>query len=90
MVVANMINMLCRIVWCWVFIRGYFARKAVGFGLLELLPAPVTVVAAAVTSQVVKRFVSSSASGLAPVGARDALVELVKLSAVAVPFVAVV
>ena len=90
LVVANMINMLCRIVWCWVFIRGYFARKAVGFGLLEMLPAPVTVVAAAVTSQVVKRFVSSSVSGLAPVGARDALVELVKLSAVAVPFVAVV
>ncbi len=90
LVVANMINMLCRIVWCWVFIREYFARKAVGFGLLEMLPTPVTVVAAAVTSQVVKGVVSSSASGLGPVGARDALVELVKLAAVAIPFVAVV
>ncbi len=90
LVVANMINMMCRIVWCWVFIRGYFARKGVGFGLLEMLPTPVTVVAAAITSRVVKGFVSSSASELAPVGARDALVGLVKLAAVALPFLVVV
>lgn len=90
LVVANRINMACRIVWCAVFIRRYFAGKGVAFGLLELLPSPGAVAAAVVTSQVAKRVVASPAAGASPMGARDALVELVKLAAVALPFVVAV
>jgi len=90
LVVANRINMACRIVWCGVFIRRYFASKGVAFGVLELLPSPGAVGAAVVTSQVVKRVVASPTTGSSPTGAREALVELVKLAAVALPFVVAV
>ena len=87
LVVANMINMACRIAWCWMFIKGYFARKGSVFGLVAVLPSPSSVAAAAVTSQVVRRVVVTS---VAPASARDALVGLIKLAAVALPFVVVV
>ncbi|KAH6842206.1 Rft protein-domain-containing protein [Chaetomium sp. MPI-CAGE-AT-0009] len=87
LVVANGINMACRIVWCVGFIRGYFGRKGIRFELLGVMPSPGAMLAAAVTSQVVRRVV---ASGGSPVGAREAVVELVKVAAVAVPFVVAV
>ncbi|KAK4120141.1 Rft-1-domain-containing protein [Parathielavia appendiculata] len=87
LVVANGVNMACRIVWCAVFIRRYFAAKGVGFDLTEVLPSPGCVLAGALVSQVVKRAVASVE---APIGAPKAVEELVKLAAVALPFVLVV
>jgi len=85
LVVANSINMLCRIVWCVVFIRGYFARTEVEFELLDLMPNPFGLLAAVVSSQVVRRFVQT-AGEMAP-GAKQAIVELARVAAVALPFV---
>lgn len=92
LVVANGINMLCRIVWCAAFIERYFARKGVPFSVLSVLPSPGAFLAGAVTSQVVRRLVPSAAAvaSEAPRGAKEAVVELVKVAAVAVPFVLVV
>jgi oligosaccharide translocation protein RFT1 len=87
LVFANGVNMVCRIVWCTGFIRGYFGRKGVKFEVLAVLPSPGAVLAGAFTSQVVKRVVVSAATGEAPAGAREALVELVQVAAIAVPFV---
>ncbi|KAK3291430.1 Rft protein-domain-containing protein [Chaetomium fimeti] len=84
LVVANGINMACRIVWCVGFIKGYFGRTGLRFEVLGVMPSPGAMLAAAVTSQVVKRVVASGAS---PGGAREAVVELVKVAVVAVPFV---
>lgn len=92
LVVANGVNMACRIVWCGVFIERYFARRGVKFELLGLMPSPGALLAGAVTSKVVKRVVSSAASITAEtsVSAKEAVVELVKVAAVALPFVIVV
>jgi oligosaccharide translocation protein RFT1 len=87
LVVANGVNMACRIVWCAVFIRRYFGKQGVGFDVSEVMPSPAAVLAGAVTSQLMKRVVAS-AEALA--GAREALVELIKMAAVALPFVLVV
>ncbi|KAK4142736.1 Rft protein-domain-containing protein [Dichotomopilus funicola] len=86
LVVANGINMACRIVWCGVFIRRHFAQKGVGFELLGVLPSAGSMLAGAVASQLVKQIVASGAQG----NAKAALIELVKLTAVAVPFVVAV
>ncbi|KAK4151223.1 oligosaccharide translocation protein RFT1 [Chaetomidium leptoderma] len=94
LVVANGINMACRIVWCGVFIRGYFSSSSggtTGLEVLAVMPSPGAMLAGAVTSQVVRRVVGSAVSGAAPpAGAREAVVELVQLAAVALPFVMVV
>jgi oligosaccharide translocation protein RFT1 len=84
LVVANGVNMACRIVWCAVFIKRYFGKQGVGFDVNQVMPSPGAVLAGAVASQVVKRAVASAET---PAGAREALVELVKLAAVALPFV---
>jgi oligosaccharide translocation protein RFT1 len=87
LVVANGVNMACRVVWCAVFIRRYFGKQGVGFDVSEVMLSPAAVLAGAVTSQLMKRVVASAE---APAGAREALVELVKMAAVALPFVLVV
>lgn len=87
LVVANGINMACRIVWCTVFIRGYFRRKGVPVDALAALPHPAALLAGAVASQAVRRVVGVGAEGQALGGAREVVVELVKVAAVAVPFV---
>lgn len=43
LVLANIVNMLCRIVWSVVFIRGFFARHGGSLSLRKLLPVPVIV-----------------------------------------------
>lgn len=87
LVLANSVNMGCRIAWCTVFIRRYFAREAdTGFDLLGVLPSSAAVLAGAVASQVVK----AVGSGEAPAGAKEAIAELIKVAAVALPFVIVV
>jgi len=83
LVVANGINMACRITWCVVFIKGYFATHGVEFDLLEIMPKPMGLLAGAVASQMVKRVIVTVASP----GAREAVIELVKVAAVALPFV---
>ena len=88
LVVANAVNMLCRIVWCAVFIERYFASKGVRFEVLGVMPSPGALLAGVVTSQVVKRVVTSTgALGGSPGTAREAVVELVKVAGVALPFV---
>ncbi|KAK4033557.1 Rft protein-domain-containing protein [Parachaetomium inaequale] len=86
LVFANGINMVCRIVWCVVFIKRYFRWRGVSFEVWGVLPAPEAVLAGAFTSHVVRRVVVSAASGEAPAGAREAVVELIQVAAVAVPF----
>jgi oligosaccharide translocation protein RFT1 len=90
LVVANGINMACRIVWCAVFITRYFKGRGTRFEVLGVMPSPGAMLAGAVTSQVVRRVVVSATSGQGPTSARDAVVELARLAAVALPFVIVV
>ncbi|KAK0640708.1 oligosaccharide translocation protein RFT1, variant [Cercophora newfieldiana] len=85
LVVANCINMLCRIVWCAVFIRGYFARTGVDFELLDLMPDPYGILAAVISSQLVKRFTHTG--GDTTPGAAEAIVKLIRAATVALPFV---
>ncbi|KAK0733072.1 oligosaccharide translocation protein RFT1, variant [Lasiosphaeria miniovina] len=89
LVVANAINMLCRIAWCAVFISRYFRRAGAPLDLLGgVMPKPIAVAAAVVTSQLVKRVITSSADSPLP-GARQAIGDLVRVALVALPFVAV-
>jgi oligosaccharide translocation protein RFT1 len=92
LVLANEINMACRIVWCGVFISRFFRRKGVmGFGLLDVLPNPVAFLAGVVTSQALKMSVAVvDAEAPAAGNARELIVELFKAAAVAVPFLMVV
>jgi len=87
LVVANSINMACRIVWCVAFIRGYFRRAGVEFEFLDLLPRPLGVLAAGVASQAVRRLVGMA--GEVPLGASQVVMQLVRVAAVALPFVAI-
>jgi oligosaccharide translocation protein RFT1 len=74
-------------VWCTVFIRWYFARRGLKFDLLSVMPGPGTVLAGAVASPLVRRV----GAGEGPVtGARDAIVQLTRLAAVALPFLLLV
>ncbi|KAK0617521.1 oligosaccharide translocation protein RFT1, variant [Immersiella caudata] len=85
LVAANSINMLCRILWCLAFIRAYFGRLGVEFELLDLMPDPLGVLAAIISSQLVKR-ITHVTWDTAP-GATQAIVELVRVATVALPFV---
>ena len=40
LVLANIVNMLCRIVWSVTFIRDFFSKRGSSFSLQRLLPAP--------------------------------------------------
>ncbi|EPE04505.1 oligosaccharide translocation protein rft1 [Ophiostoma piceae UAMH 11346] len=83
LVVANIINMTCRIVWCVVFISKYFStRGSAGFfsdTARTLLPHPASSLAAVVTNQAVQRLVVPA------VGAMAQIIQLVKILVVAVP-----
>ncbi|KAK7430691.1 Oligosaccharide translocation protein rft1 [Neonectria magnoliae] len=56
LVVANMINMFCRIVWSSVFIHRFFRRHGVDFGFRTLLPDGATSVTAPVATALVLRY----------------------------------
>jgi oligosaccharide translocation protein RFT1 len=47
LVFANIVNMLCRIVWSASFIKVFFKRHGADFSLAELLPGGTLAVAAA-------------------------------------------
>ncbi|KAK0708132.1 Rft protein-domain-containing protein, partial [Lasiosphaeris hirsuta] len=83
LVVANGINMACRIVWCWVFITGYFRGKGVGFSIGDVLPRPAGLGAAVVAAAVVKRL--TLVPGESPLAMRQVIGELVKVAAVGLP-----
>ncbi|KAL2015389.1 hypothetical protein VTK56DRAFT_5543 [Thermocarpiscus australiensis] len=88
LVVANAINMACRIAWCEVFIARYFGRAGVEFDVLGVLPSPGALLAGAVTGQVVKKVGAVvPASGQQILGVREEVMELVKVATVALPFV---
>lgn len=89
LVVANGINMACRIAWCAVYIRGYFRRTGARLDVLGVLPNPVALLAGVVTSPLVKRAVGGTAEGESQ-NAREVTVDLVKAAAVALPFVIIV
>ncbi|KAJ9156676.1 Oligosaccharide translocation protein RFT1 [Pleurostoma richardsiae] len=85
LVLANGINMLCRIAWCEMFIAGYFGRLGVSWDVKDLLPSPLAVLAAAVTSQAARSVVGDAGAIL---GAKQLLFELIKVAGIAVPFMA--
>lgn len=87
LVAANGINMACRIIWCLVFIRGYFSARGVslfGDATTSLMPHPLAVLAAVVTSTAVRRFVPAVAAAAGPVAQ---ITQLIKIAILAVPFV---
>ncbi len=85
LVVANSINMACRISWCLAFIDNYFHNLGVEFGISGLLPSPVALLAAVVTSQTTKRFVRAGPDA----GPMDQLLDLTKIAVAAIPLVLV-
>lgn len=52
---ANMFNMFCRIVWSGFFIKRFFSRRGVGFGVREVLPDGLTSMVAPVGAAVMLR-----------------------------------
>ncbi|KAK3682859.1 Rft protein-domain-containing protein [Podospora appendiculata] len=88
LVLANGINMACRIVWCAVFIWGWFKGRGVQVDVLGALPRPSAVLAALVTAGVVRRVVGDGAE--VDMGVKETLGVLVRVAGLAVPFVVVV
>ncbi|KAK4226623.1 putative oligosaccharide translocation protein RFT1 [Podospora fimiseda] len=83
---ANAINMACRILWCWVFISGWFNRnKEAGLSLNEVMPGPLGVGIAAVSGSVVRRVVRSEGV----VGVKAVIMELSKVAGVGVVFLVI-
>lgn len=89
LVAANAVNMTCRIAWCAVFIHRYFADRHVTFSLVDdLLPQPMTVLAAVVAGGAVGRLSAAYEGGVvATEGVVAQLTQLAKIAAVAIPFV---
>lgn len=86
LVAANGINMACRIVWCLVFIRRHFAARGVSFfgdATSLLMPHPLAVLAAVVTSTAVRQLVPATAA----TGPVANITQLFKIAVLAVPFV---
>lgn len=83
---ANGINMAGRIVWAMWFIQRYMARKGTSWEVNTLLPSPLSLAAAAVASQVVRRVVNEEAAGA---GMKAVMGELIKIAGVAIPFLGV-
>lgn len=81
---ANGMNMVWRIVWCGVFVRGYFKRRGVEVGWGEVVPRPVGVAAAVVAGVVVRRVVDGGV-----IGVGDTLGQLVRVAGVGLPLLGV-
>ncbi|KAK3943437.1 oligosaccharide translocation protein RFT1, variant [Diplogelasinospora grovesii] len=89
LVLANSINMLCRILWCGVFITRYFKRQSTSFNISEMLPHPLAIAAAVVTYGAVGRLTIATAIAT-PVGFQDTVVQLVKIAGGGLPLVCIV
>ncbi|KAL8805924.1 MAG: hypothetical protein Q9223_005016 [Gallowayella weberi] len=55
LVLANAVNMICRITWSWHFIDGYFHRRRVNFNVAAVLPNIGTVICAFGTAWLLSR-----------------------------------
>ncbi|KAA8571742.1 hypothetical protein MFRU_016g01890 [Monilinia fructicola] len=78
LVLANMANMLLRIIWCGHFILAYCRRHGAGFKVLDLLPRPSTMSLGVVTYAVQAQIRTTFTGGL---------VDIIKSGLVAVVFV---
>ena len=81
LVLANGVNMLCRIAWCGVFVRRYFGERGLGFDWAALMPGGLTVGVC-----VVGRYVLTRAAEVWGTG--GAFMDVVVMGAAAVPVVA--
>lgn len=81
LVLANGVNMLCRIVWCAWFIGGYFREKGVGFDGVGVVPGGL-----AVGVCVAGRWVTGR--GVEIWGGKGAFMDVVVMGALAVPIAA--
>lgn len=86
LVLANIVNMLCRIIWCTCFITKYFRTRGVNFELLDILPSPMAIISAVVVSQLVSRTANVPAGEV--LGMQRTLVQLLKVGVVALPYLA--
>ncbi|CAK7201419.1 Oligosaccharide translocation protein rft1 [Sporothrix eucalyptigena] len=90
LVAANGINMACRIVWCLVFIQHYFSKRGVSFFgdvTSTLMPHPLSVLAAVVTSTAIRRLVPVAAATAGPAAQ---ITQLIKIAVLAVPLLVTV
>ncbi|RDA95700.1 hypothetical protein CP533_1162 [Ophiocordyceps camponoti-saundersi (nom. inval.)] len=83
LVIANMINLLCRICWCTVFIKAYFRTRRIDFSLTELLPRYTVGAALAVGTTLARMHVLDGAES-------EPIMTLAKIAACAVPFLALI
>lgn len=81
LVLANGVNMLCRIVWSGAFVRGYFGGRGLGFDGLGLLPG-----GAAVGVCIAGRY--AVARGVEVWGGRGPFADVLVMGGLAVPVVA--
>ncbi|RDA84359.1 hypothetical protein CP532_2588 [Ophiocordyceps camponoti-leonardi (nom. inval.)] len=83
LVVANMINLLCRICWCAVFIKAYFRCRRVDFSLTALLPPYTVGAAVALATTLVRTDVLDGAES-------EPVLTLARIAAWAIPFLAII
>ncbi|RCI12860.1 hypothetical protein L249_0564 [Ophiocordyceps polyrhachis-furcata BCC 54312] len=83
LVIANMINLLCRICWCAVFIKAYFRTRRVDFSLTALLPRYTVGAAVAVGTTLARMHVLDGAES-------EPVLTLATIAAWTVPFLAIV
>jgi oligosaccharide translocation protein RFT1 len=86
LVFANIVNMLCRIMWCTCLIIKYFRTRGIDFELLDILPSPVAIVSAVVVSRFVSRVANVPAGEV--LGMQQILTQLLKIGVVALPYLA--
>ncbi|PHH72899.1 hypothetical protein CDD80_4185 [Ophiocordyceps camponoti-rufipedis] len=82
LVVANMVNLLCRICWCAVFIKDYFGRRKHAFSLTALFPRHAFAAAAAVAAVLVRLRVHDGAES-------EPIRALAMIAAWAIPLLAI-
>ncbi|PFH57061.1 hypothetical protein XA68_15578 [Ophiocordyceps unilateralis] len=83
LVVANMINLLCRICWCAVFIKAYFRRHRLTFSLTALFPRYTLGAALAVGAALARMRVLDRAES-------EPVLTLAKVAAWAIPLLAII
>jgi oligosaccharide translocation protein RFT1 len=82
LVIANSVNMACRIIWCLWFTRSFFRRLGVDMKFRTLLPNPLAVLIAAAGAHVAAKF---SAPDLISGTVSDKFFALAMIAGVALP-----
>ncbi|PHH92753.1 hypothetical protein CDD83_5377 [Cordyceps sp. RAO-2017] len=83
LVLANVVNMLCRILWSTAFVKTFFAARRLDFSLASLLPGP-TIAASLATFAALVQLHDLDEAGARP------FVTLAKVAASAVPLLLVI